>query len=173
MKIKKWEIYLITLVAGYATGIGTLGLFPQMWLKYGMSGLILHLVFLAMFTYLAIMETKKIGESDYFFAEFYEKVVRKPGIILLIFSVIVLFLSYYTANVGLSVLAPYLGTETLGRLISKIVVLAIIVVILARAREKTFTIMAIGSMAFIFLTLLLAVSSYQISRIAEITSLGK
>ncbi|WP_237705086.1 hypothetical protein [Thermococcus zilligii] len=36
--VKKWTFYLIMLVAGFATGMGTIGLFPQMWLKHGITG---------------------------------------------------------------------------------------------------------------------------------------
>lgn len=150
-QIKKWTLYLMVLVAGFATGIGTIGLFPQMWLKYGITGLALHAVFLAILTYLAILEAEKVMRSGYYFTELYTKVSRKPGMILAIFAVGVMFLSYYTANTGLVLLSPVLGTGAVGRLIAKLIMIALTLVVITRAKEKTFTIMAIGAFILVIL----------------------
>jgi NSS family neurotransmitter:Na+ symporter len=154
---KKWTFYLMMLVAGFATGIGTIGLFPQMWLEFGMTGLIVHVIILAILTYLAISEAEVIMKSDYFFTEMYTKVTRKPGMIFAILLTGIMFLSYYTANVGLSLLAPVLGTGAVGRLIAKIIIIALVFIVISRAKEKTFLIMALGSLLFILLILLIAI----------------
>ena len=75
----------MVLVAGFTTGIGTIGLFPQMWLKFGITGLALHIIFLAILTYLAILETEKVMKFGYYFTEIHTKVSRKPGMIMAIF----------------------------------------------------------------------------------------
>ncbi len=146
---KKWTFYLIFLVAGFATGIGTIGLFPQFWLEYGITGLVLHIAFLALFGYVAILETETVMKSGYYFVELFTKVLRKPAMVLTFFAVIAMFLSYYSANVMLSILSPLVGTGTVGRLVAKLVMFAIMFLILTRAKEKTFTIMAIGSIIFV------------------------
>lgn len=146
---KKWTLYLMFLVAGFTTGIGSIGLFPQFWLEYGMTGLIVHLVFLAILMYAAIVEAEKIIKSGYYFVELYNRILKKPAMMLAVLAVIIVFLSYYTANTMLFLLSPIVGTGTLGRLISKVIMIAIIFVILTRAKEKTFTIMAAGSMILV------------------------
>ncbi|WP_297509361.1 sodium-dependent transporter [Thermococcus sp.] len=148
-EMKKWTLYITFLVAGFATGIGSIGLFPQFWLEYGMTGLIVHVIFLALFAYLAILETETVMKSGYYFVELFQKVLKKPAIVLTFFIVIVMFLSYYTANVMLSLLSPVLGTGTVGRLIAKLLMFAIVFVIITRAKEKTFVIMAGGSLLFV------------------------
>lgn len=148
-EIKKWSMYLMFLVAGFATGIGTIGLFPQFWLEYGITGFIIHVAFLAVFTYVAIAEAEKVIKSGYYFVELYNKIMRKPAMIVSILALAIIFLSYYTANTMLILLAPVLGTGTVGRLIAKIIMMAIVFVILTRAKEKTFTIMAAGSMILV------------------------
>lgn len=154
---KKWTVYLIFLVAGFATGIGSIGLFPQFWLHYGLTGLVVHLGFLLVFTLVAIFETERVIKSGYYFVELYRKVLQRPAMILAIAVTIIAFLSYYTANVMLVLLSPYVGTETLGRLIAKIIMLALIFMIITRAKEKTFTIMSLGSLFFIAVTIITAV----------------
>ena len=146
---KKWTLYLIFLVAGFATGIGTIGLFPQFWLEYGITGLVLHMFFLVLFGYVAILETERVMKSGYYFVELFTKVLRKPAMVLTFFAVIAMFLSYYSANVMLSLLSPVVGTGAAGRLIAKVIMFAIMFVILTRAKEKTFSIMAIGSIIFV------------------------
>ncbi|WP_297535850.1 sodium-dependent transporter [Thermococcus sp.] len=148
-EMKKWTLYLTFLVAGFATGIGTIGLFPQFWLEYGITGLVIHLGFLALFTYVAIIEAERVMKSGYYFVELYKKILRKPAMITVILVLIAIFLSYYAANTMLILLAPVVGTGALGRLIAKIIMLAIVFVILTRAKEKTFSIMAIGSMILV------------------------
>ncbi|MBP1912007.1 sodium-dependent transporter [Thermococcus stetteri] len=154
---QKWTLYLIFLVAGFATGIGSIGLFPQFWLHYGLMGLLVHLGFLVVFTLVAIFETERVMKSGYYFIELYRKVLRRPAMILAIAVTIITFLSYYTANVMLILLGPYVGTGTVGRLIAKIIMLALIFVIITRAKEKTFAIMSIGSLFFIGVTILTAI----------------
>lgn len=151
--------YMIVLVAGFATGIGTIGLFPQMWLKYGITGLAFHVVFLAIFTILAISETEAVMKSRQYFVDLYRKILGKPGMIMTIFALGVIFLSYYTANVGLSILSPFVGAGALGRLISKIVVMGVILAVISRAKEKAFLLMAFGSLFLIVLVPLFAVLS--------------
>jgi NSS family neurotransmitter:Na+ symporter len=112
---RKWTLYLTFLVAGFATGIGSIGLFPQFWLEYGMTGLIIHIALLALFGYLAILETETVMKSGYYFVELFQKVLKRPAMVLTFLTVIALFLSYYTANVMLSLLSPVLGTGTVGR----------------------------------------------------------
>jgi hypothetical protein len=148
-EIKKWTLYLVFLVAGFATGIGSIGLFPQFWLQYGMTGMAVYIVFLAMLTYVAILEAEAVMKSGYYFVEFYNKVSKRPAMVLSIFIVVAMFLSYYTANTMLTVLSPVLGTGTFARLVAKILMFAIIFIILTRAKEKTFAIMAIGSIIFV------------------------
>ncbi len=173
-QIKKWTLYLMVLVAGFATGIGTIGLFPQMWLKYGITGLALHAVFLAILTYLAILETEKVMRSGYYFTELYTKVSRKPGMILAIFAVGVMFLSYYTANTGLVLLSPVLGTGAVGRLIAKLIMIALTLVVITRAKEKTFTIMAIGAFILVILVpILVLLLKTQVPENAMFLSIAK
>jgi len=148
-EIKKWTLYLIFLVAGFTTGIGTIGLFPQFWLQYGITGLVLHVLFLVLFGYVALLETETVMKSGYYFVEVFTKLLRKPAMILTFFAVIAMFLSYYSGNVMLSLLSPVVGTGTVGRLIAKVVMFVIMFVILTRAKEKTFSIMAIGSIIFV------------------------
>ncbi len=157
-EIKKWTLYLMFLVAGFATGIGTIGLFPQFWLRYGITGLVLHVLFLVLFAYIALLETETIMKSGYYFVELYNKVSKRPAMILSIFTVVAMFLSYYTANTMLSILSPVLGTGTVARLIAKIIMFAIVFLILTRAKEKTFTIMALGSVFFVVAILLTAIA---------------
>jgi len=111
-------IYLMFLVAGFATGIGSIGLFPQFWLQYGMTGLVIYLVFLAILTYVAILEAEKVMKSGYYFVEIYEKLLNRPAMILAILSVVILFLSFYAANTMLALIAPITGTGTVGRLVN-------------------------------------------------------
>ncbi|ASJ08789.1 hypothetical protein A3L11_05940 [Thermococcus siculi] len=148
-EIKKWTIYLIFLVAGFATGIGSIGLFPQFWLQYGITGMAIYVVFLAILTYVAILEAETVMKSGYYFVELYNKISRRPAMMMSIFVVIVMFLSYYTANTMLSILSPVLGTGTISRLVAKIIMFALIFLILTRAKEKTFAIMALGSVFFV------------------------
>ncbi|AHL21663.1 sodium-dependent transporter [Thermococcus nautili] len=148
-EIRKWTLYLMFLVAGFATGIGTIGLFPQFWMEYGLTGLVVHLLFLAVFTYVAITEAEKVIKSGYYFVELYNKVLRKPAMMLAVLAMIVVFLSYYTANTMLVLLSPIVGTGTIGRLIAKVLMVAIVFIVLTRAKEKTFTIMAAGSMVLV------------------------
>nr|WP_297501875.1 sodium-dependent transporter [Thermococcus sp.] len=157
-EMKKWTLYITFLVAGFATGIGSIGLFPQFWMEYGMTGLIVHVLFLALFTYLAILETEVVMKSGYYFVELFQKVLRKPAMVLAFFIVIVMFLSYYTANVMLSLLSPVLGTGTIGRLIAKVIMFAIVFVIITRAKEKTFVIMAGGSLLFVIAVIVTAIA---------------
>ncbi len=159
--IKKWTIYMIFLVAGFATGIGSIGLFPQFWLQYGSTGLALYLIFLTVLTYLAIMETETVTKSGYYFVELYNKVSKRPAMILSIFTVIVIFLSYYAANTMLSLLSPVLGTGTVARLIAKLIMLGIVFWVLTRAKEKTFTIMAGGSI-FFFLAVVVTTLAFKV-----------
>ena len=173
-QIKKWTLYLMVLVAGFATGIGTIGLFPQMWLKYGLTGLILHVIFLAILTYLAILEAERVMKSGYYFTELYTKVSRKPGMILAIFAVGVMFLSYYAANTGLALLAPLLGTGAVGRLIAKLLLLALTLIVITRAKEKTFTIMAIGAFILVILVpVLVILFKTQVPKNAMYLSIAK
>lgn len=173
-EVRKWTFYMIVLVAGFTTGIGTIGLFPQMWLKYGITGLAVHVVFLIVLTVLAIAEVETVMKSGYFFTELYYKVTRKPGMIIALLTIGIIFLSYYTANVGLSLLSPFLGTGTVGRLVAKIVVIAIIFVVISRAKEKTFLIMAIGSLFLVVLVPMVTILSIiQISKDAAYLSIAK
>ena len=155
---RKWTIYLILLVAGFATGIGTIALFPQFWLQYGITGLALHLIFLALFTYVAILEAETVMKSGYYFVELYNKLSKRPAMILAIFITIALFLSYYAANIMLSLVSPFLGTGTLSRLVAKLIMLGLTFLILTRAKEKTFAIMALGSGFFVVAVLLTAIA---------------
>ncbi|MCD6373639.1 MAG: sodium-dependent transporter [Thermococcus sp.] len=157
-EVKKWTIYLIFLIAGYTTGIGSIGLFPQFWFKYGLTGMALYLVFLAILTYVAILETESVMKSGYYFVELYTKLSRRPAMIISIFAVIATFLSYYTSNTMLSILSPVLGTGTFARLIAKILMFAILFLILTRAKEKTFTIMALGSILLVVAVAVTAVT---------------
>jgi len=156
--VKKWTIYLIFLVAGFATGIGTLGLFPQFWLRYGITGLVVHMVFLGILGYLAVMETETVMRSGYYFVGLYRKLLRRPSMIIAILITVLMFISYYSANVMLSLLSPVLGTGTLSRLVAKVIMLGIIFVILTRAKEKTFAIMAIGSAIFVIAVTVTAIA---------------
>ena len=148
-QVKKWTLYLMFLVAGFATGIGSIGLFPQFWLQYGMTGLGIYLIFLVVLTYVAILETERVMKSGYYFVELYKKVAQKPAMILAILVVVTLFLSYYAANTMLALIAPIVGTGTAGRLIAKALMLGIAFLVLTRAKEKTFAIMAGGSIFFV------------------------
>ncbi|AFL94622.1 hypothetical protein CL1_0411 [Thermococcus cleftensis] len=148
-EVKKWTLYLIFLVAGFATGIGSIGLFPQFWLQYGITGMAVYIVFLAILTYVAILEAETVMKSGYYFVELYNKVSKRPAMVLSIFVVVAMFLSYYTANTMLTVLSPVLGTGTVARLVAKILMFAIVFLILTRAKEKTFAIMAFGSIIFV------------------------
>ncbi|NJE42597.1 sodium-dependent transporter [Thermococcus sp. GR6] len=173
-EIKKWTIYLIFLVAGFATGVGSIGLFPQFWLQYGLTGMIVHLVFLAILTYVAILEAETVMKSGYYFVELYNKVSKRPAMVLSIFAAIAMFLSYYTANTMLTVLSPVLGTGTVARLIAKILMFAIAFVILTRAKEKTFAIMAIGSVIFVVAVTITTVAfKVQISEGATYLAMAK
>ena len=156
-QIKKWTFYLTILVAGFATGIGTIGLFPQMWLKYGMSGMVVHVIFLAILTYLAIIESEAVMKSGYYFTELYTKISRKPGMVMALLTVGIMFLSYYTANVGLTLLSPVLGVGTVARLIAKLIMIGLIFLIITRAKEKTFVIMALGALILVILVPIIAV----------------
>ncbi len=172
--VKKWTLYMMFLVAGFATGIGTLGLFPQFWLQYGITGLAVHVVFLALFAYVAILEAETVMRSRYYFVELYQKVVRKPAMIVVVLAAVVMFLSYYSANVMLSLLAPLLGTGTVGRLVAKLLMLGIVFVILTRAKEKTFAIMAIGSLVFVISIFITAIAfKTQIPENATFLGLAK
>ncbi|NJD99118.1 hypothetical protein E3E26_04880 [Thermococcus sp. LS1] len=173
-EIKKWTIYLIFLVAGFATGVGSIGLFPQFWLQYGLTGMIVHLIFLAILTYVAILEAETVMKSGYYFVELYNKVSKRPAMVLSIFAAIAMFLSYYTANTMLTVLSPVLGTGTVARLIAKILMFAIVFVILTRAKEKTFAIMAIGSVIFVVAVTITTVAfKLQISESATFLGMAK
>ncbi|ACJ15675.1 hypothetical membrane protein, conserved [Thermococcus onnurineus NA1] len=173
-EIKKWTIYLIFLVAGFATGAGSIGLFPQFWLQYGLTGMVVHLVFLAILTYVAILEAETVMKSGYYFVELYNKVSKRPAMVLSIFAAIAMFLSYYTANTMLTVLSPVLGTGTVARLIAKILMFAIAFVILTRAKEKTFAIMAIGSVIFVVAVTITTVAfKVQISEGATYLAMAK
>jgi len=173
-EINKWSIYLMFLVAGFATGIGSIGLFPQFWLQYGITGLAVHVVFLALFTYVAILEAEKVMKSGYYFAELYNKVLQKPALLMAIVVTIVLFLSYYTANVMLSLIAPLVGTGAAGRLIAKILMLALVYLVITRAKEKTFLVMAAGSVFFLVVIFLTAiVFRMQIPQGATFLGMGK
>ncbi|WP_457752616.1 sodium-dependent transporter [Thermococcus sp.] len=154
----KWTIYLTFLVAGFATGIGTMGLFPQFWLQYGITGLTVYLVFTLFFTYLAILEAESTQRTAYHFVELYTKLTRTSGMIIAILLAIVVFLSYYTANTALILLSPFLGTGALGRLIAKLILLAVTFIIITRAKEKTFLIMAGGSALFVIFAVITAVA---------------
>ncbi|NJE09845.1 sodium-dependent transporter [Thermococcus sp. MAR1] len=157
-EIKKWTLYMMFLVAGFATGIGTLGLFPQFWLKYGLTGLVVHVLFLALFTYVAVLETETVMKSGYYFVEIYHKLFRRRAMIVSILVAVIIFLSYYTANTMLSILAPLLGTGTVGRLVAKVLMFALIFVVLTRAKEKSFAIMAVGSLVFVVAVAVTAVA---------------
>ncbi|ASJ06698.1 sodium-dependent transporter [Thermococcus pacificus] len=157
-EIKKWTLYLVFLVAGFATGVGSIALFPQFWLQYGITGLAVHLVFLAVLTYVAILEAEVVMKSGYHFVELYTKAANRPAMILSIFAVIAMFLSYYTSNTMLSILGPVLGTGTVARLVAKILMFALVFLILTRAKERTFTIMALGSVFFFVAILVTAVA---------------
>ncbi|NJE07307.1 hypothetical protein E3E31_01895 [Thermococcus sp. M39] len=154
----KWTIYLAFLVAGFATGIGTMGLFPQFWLQYGMTGLTVYLLFTVFFTYLAILEAESTQKTAYHFAELYTKLTKTSGMIIAILLAIIVFLSYYTANTALILLSPFLGTGTVGRLIAKLILLAVTFIIITRAKEKTFLIMALGSAIFVIFAVITAVA---------------
>ncbi len=156
--VKKWTFYLAFLVAGFATGIGTIGLFPQFWLKYGITGLAVHVVFLGLFGYIALLETERVMNSGYYFVELFTKLLRKPALMLTFLLVIVMFLSYYSANVMLSLLSPILGTGTVGRLIAKLTMFIIMFLILTRAKEGTFKIMAAGSILLVVAILVTTVA---------------
>ncbi|ASJ02310.1 hypothetical protein A3L09_03080 [Thermococcus profundus] len=172
-QIRKWTFYLIILVAGFAMGIGTVGLFPQMWLKYGINGLLVHIAFLAVLTYLAILEAENVMKSGYYFTELYTKISQKPGMILAILTVNVIFLSYYTANTALSILVPVLGTGTVARLVAKLVMIILVGLIITRAKDKTFAIMAIGALILVFLVpLLTLLFKTQIASNAEYLNLA-
>ncbi|WP_297418500.1 sodium-dependent transporter [Thermococcus sp.] len=160
-EIKKWTVYMIFLVAGFATGIGSIGLFPQFWLQYGSTGLALYLVFLVVLTYVAILETETAMKSGYYFVELYNKVSKRPAMILAIFTVITIFLSYYAANVMLSLLSPVLGTGTVARFIAKLIMLGIVFWVLTRAKEKTFAIMA-GGAIFFFLAVVVTTIAFKV-----------
>ncbi|CAD5243806.1 sodium-dependent transporter [Thermococcus camini] len=157
-EVKKWTLYLIFLVAGFATGIGSIGLFPQFWLQYGITGMAVYIVFLTILTYVAILEAETVMKSGYYFVELYNKVSSRPAMVLSIFVVVAMFLSYYTANTMLSILSPVLGTGTVARLIAKIIMFAIIFLILTRAKEKTFAIMAFGSIIFVVAVFITAIA---------------
>ncbi|WP_048149172.1 sodium-dependent transporter [Palaeococcus ferrophilus] len=157
MDTRKWTAYLILLVAGYAAGIGTLGLVPQFWLKYGTNGLGAYILFTVAFMYLAITEAEAVQRSRYHFVELYTKLTPYRGMLIAAFVLNVLFLSYYTANVGLTLLSPFLGTGTMGRLIAKILIIVLAYLIISRAKEKTFLIMAWGGITFILLVVLLGI----------------
>jgi NSS family neurotransmitter:Na+ symporter len=157
-QVKKWTLYMIFLVAGFATGIGTIGLFPQFWLQYGITGLAVHVVFLVVLTYVAMLEAETVMKSGYYFVELYKKVSRRPAMVLSIFAVIAVFLSYYSANVMLTLLSPVLGTDAVARLVAKVIMFAIIFLILTRAKEKTFAIMAFGSIFFVIAVLITAIA---------------
>ncbi|WP_297495551.1 sodium-dependent transporter [Thermococcus sp.] len=148
-EIRKWTLYLMFMVAGFTTGIGTIGLFPQFWMEYGLTGLAVYLFFLAIFTYVAIVEAEKVIRSGYYFVELYNKILKKPAMILAILTTIIVFLSYYTANTMLVLLSPVVGTGTVGRLIAKVLMIAIVFIVLTRAKEKTFAIMSAGSMILV------------------------
>ncbi|NJE06021.1 hypothetical protein E3E36_07690 [Thermococcus sp. M36] len=172
--VKKWTLYLMFLVAGFATGIGTLGLFPQFWLQYGITGMAVHLVFLALFAYVAILEAEAVMKSGYYFVELYRKVARRPAMIIAILATVILFISYYAANVMLSVLSPVVGTGAIGRLVAKLPMLAIVFLILTRAKEKTFTIMAVGSLVFVISVVVTAIAfKTQIPENATFLGLAK
>lgn len=173
-QVKKWTLYLMFLVAGFATGIGTLGLFPQFWLQYGITGMAVHVAFLALFTYVAILEAEVVMNSGYYFVELYRKVARRPAMIVTILAAVVLFISYYAANVMLSILSPVVGTGTVGRLIAKLLMLAIVFLILTRAKEKTFAIMAVGSLVFVVSVVITAIAfKTQIPENATFLGLAK
>jgi len=159
---KKWTVYLIFLVTGWATGIGTLGLFPQLWLHYGIFGLLFYLVFTVVFAIVAILESEKVIELGHYFVDLYDKVLKKPAMIDAIWITLALFISFYAANIVLPLLGPFVGVGFVGRLISKAIIMALIFVIITRAKEKTFTIMAIGGIVFIslvFITTALALTT--------------
>ncbi|ALM74228.1 sodium-dependent transporter [Thermococcus barophilus] len=154
----KWTIYLTFLVAGFATGIGTMGLFPQFWLQYGITGLTVYLIFTLFFTYLAILEAELTQKTAYHFVELYTKLTRTSGMIIAILLAIMVFLSYYTVNTALILLSPFLGTGALGRLIAKLILLAVTFIIITRAKEKTFLIMAGGSALFVIFAVITAIA---------------
>ncbi|KUH31662.1 hypothetical protein APY94_11990 [Thermococcus celericrescens] len=173
-EVKKWTLYLTFLVAGFATGIGSIGLFPQFWLQYGITGMAVYIVFLAVFTYIAILEAETVMKSGYYFVELYNKVSKRPAMVLSIFVVVAIFLSYYAANTMLTVLSPVLGTGTVARLIAKVLMFTMVFLILTRAKEKTFSIMAFGSIIFVVAVTVTAVAfKVQIPENAAFLGLAK
>lgn len=170
-EIKKWTVYMIFLVAGFATGVGTLGLFPQFWLEYGLTGLIVHVLFLALFAYVAILETETVMKSGYYFVELYHKLIQRRAMIVAILTIVILFLSYYTANTMLSLLAPFVGTGTVGRLIAKLLMFALIFLVLTRAKEKSFAIMAVGSL-FLVVAVIVTAIAFKVQIPENATFLG-
>jgi len=155
---EKWTIYLILLVAGFTTGIGSLLNVPVYWLQYGATWMFLYLVFLALFMYIAIREVEWVRNLGYNFGDVYRKILKRPELMFVILAVIILLLStepVYMILIPLSIIRWTYPTP-FSKLMSKLLVIGLMFLVLRMGRKKTLEISAITSLILGIILILLA-----------------
>jgi len=161
--------YLTLVVAAFMIGLGNIWKFPALLLRYGLGGLIVYLVAVALIVPLIGVALESTKHKRYEVAEYYLKEYGKPAFALMFMVFNTLLLSYYSivggwtlssgfvkgAQSGVS-LASLIRTHTGATIATLVFVFVLLLAILIRGKEKTLDVMA-ASVVLFFVALILGI----------------
>ena len=150
--------YLSLVVAAFMIGLGNIWKFPALLLQYGLGGLVVYLLFVAMIIPLIAVALESTKHRRYEILEYYFKEYGRPAFALLFLVFNVLLISYYTIVGGWTLSGLFIEDVTgslTGNLATLVIVFAILILVLMRGKEKTLDVMVI-SVGLFFLALIIS-----------------
>ena len=162
---KRLILYASGLVAGFTISPYTFMDFPAFWIRYGLTGFALWLVFSALLLGLAVvyMEVgQKRGQKRGTFVDIYIRKIRGFGFLIVAMLVLILQAGFWSGATGI-VLANALKIPTATAEVFKLILLGGFFFALIKGREKNFYIIMVSAFISIFMAMTLTTYGQNIN----------
>lgn len=160
-RLGRIEVLVFFLVVAFVTG-GGLVLYPQLIAEHGMTAFIASMVFAALLTVVAVAQANVIADSGYFFVEYFEKRSQFRNAPIAALLLVLVVLSYYIENSVDPLIYALIPGDAVRRFVSLIIGLAIVWLVVSRARQRSFTIISLGLIVVMVLTIAVFLASFNL-----------
>ncbi|WP_010477423.1 sodium-dependent transporter [Thermococcus zilligii] len=155
--------YLSLVVAAFMIGLGNIWKFPALLLRYGLGGLVVYLLSVAIIVPLIAVALESTKHKRYEILEYYFKEYGRPAFALLFLVFDLLLISYYTIVGGWTISSLFIKDVTgslTGNLVTLVIVFVILILILMRGKEKTLDVMVVSVVLFFLALVVSELSMY-------------
>jgi NSS family neurotransmitter:Na+ symporter len=162
---KRLILYASGLVAGFTISPYTFMDFPAFWIRYGITGFALWLVFSALLLGLAVVYTEigqKRGQRRGTFVDIYIRKIKGFGFLLVAMFVLLLQAGFWSGETGI-VLADAMKVPTATAEVFKLILLGAFFYALIKGREKNFYIIMASAFVSIFMAMTLTTYGQNIN----------